>query len=402
MTEIEPLFSRHFLSDMLRETNQQILTLIENLGRDEILNKKTDDWCDEFEIKFSLKVPELLEDKIDIDTDDAKVRSEYGGFPITGTKYTYRVPFVGEAGLFCSCPSIYSMSRPRAAILSEHLQLEYSAAGHNADQIKNAFAADLQSIKQYLGRLAEDVKVYNDGLRRTVTQKIEDRRNKILKDKGIAESLGYSLRRSTDFPEVLKAPLHRKKLSVQKSPAVEKPLPPYVPEYELSMDDYEQILTVSKSMVKVMERSPQSFKQMDEPDLRNQLLVPLNAQFEGGATGETFNGEGKTDILIRVGDKNIFIGECKIWHGPKELLDAIDQLLGYTTWRDTKTAIFVFNRNKNFSGVIGSIRETVPKHPNYKKMVSYQSETDFRCVLKNKTDASRELILTVLAFDVPS
>ena len=40
MTEIEPLFSRHFLSDMLRETNQQILTLIENLGRDEILNKK--------------------------------------------------------------------------------------------------------------------------------------------------------------------------------------------------------------------------------------------------------------------------------------------------------------------------------------------------------------------------
>jgi hypothetical protein len=36
---------------------------------------------------------------------------------------------------------------------------------------------------------------------------------------------------------------------------------------------------------------------------------------------------GKTDLLIRVADQPLFIGECKIWSGP-------DQLLGYTTWRD--------------------------------------------------------------------
>jgi hypothetical protein len=46
---------------------------------------------------------------------------------------------------------------------------------------------------------------------------------------------------------------------------------------------------------------------------------------------------GKTDILIRDNDKNIFIAECKFWGGPKLFKETIDQLLGYTSWRDTKT-----------------------------------------------------------------
>jgi len=41
----------------------------------------------------------------------------------------------------------------------------------------------------------------------------------------------------------------------------------------------------------------------------------LNTHYEGGATGETFNAAGKTDILIRVEDRNVFIGECKWWSG---------------------------------------------------------------------------------------
>lgn len=58
---------------------------------------------------------------------------------------------------------------------------------------------------------------------------------------------------------------------------------------------------------------------------------------------------GKSDILIRDGDRSVFVAECKIWRGSKSLSNAIDQLLGYATWRDTKTAILVFNRNKELS-----------------------------------------------------
>jgi hypothetical protein len=63
-----------------------------------------------------------------------------------------------------------------------------------------------------------------------------------------------------------------------------------------------------------------------------------NGVFKGQATGETFNFQGKTDILIRVEGKNVFIAECKFWKGEKALLATLDQLLSYLSWRDTKAA----------------------------------------------------------------
>jgi hypothetical protein len=60
------------------------------------------------------------------------------------------------------------------------------------------------------------------------------------------------------------------------------------------------------------------------------------------------SAQGKTDILIRIDGKNIFIAECKFWTGPKGFTETIDQLLGYLSWRDTKAAIVMFNRKKGF------------------------------------------------------
>lgn len=61
------------------------------------------------------------------------------------------------------------------------------------------------------------------------------------------------------------------------------------------------------------------------------------------ATCETFHRAGKTDILLREGDRNAFIAACKSWKGPRAFGEAIEQRLGHTTWRDSKTAILVFN-----------------------------------------------------------
>ena len=129
--------------------------------------------------------------------------------------------------------------------------------------------------------------------------------------------------------------------------------------------------------------------------------MQLNGHYEGQATGETFNYEGKTDILIRSQGKNIFIAECKYWAGPKTLMDTLDQLLGYSSWRDTKVAVIIFNRNKDFTKVLESIRETVKKHPNCKRDLGLRSESSFRYVFAHRDDPNREMFVTVLAFDVP-
>ena len=150
-----------------------------------------------------------------------------------------------------------------------------------------------------------------------------------------------------------------------------------------------------------MERSPEAFKAMDEEALRQHFLVQLNGQFEGKATGETFNMYGKTDILLREGERNVFIAECKFWKGPKAFGEAIDQLLGYATWRDSKTAILVFNRGTDTSTVLSSIDTVVKGHANFKRAIVWPHESGLRYVLHAKGDVNREQIVTILVFHVP-
>jgi hypothetical protein len=68
----------------------------------------------------------------------------------------------------------------------------------------------------------------------------------------------------------------------------------------LAEQDYQHVLTVIEGMTATMERNPTTFAKLDEEQLRDMYLVPLNGNFEGAATGETFNAEGKTDIIVRV------------------------------------------------------------------------------------------------------
>ena len=83
------------------------------------------------------------------------------------------------------------------------------------------------------------------------------------------------------------------------------------------------------------------------------------------------------------------------------LTETIDQLLGYTSWRDTKVAVVVFNRNKDFSRVLTAISEAVKTHPNFKRELRGSTDTVFRYCFAHKDDQNRELFLSILAFDVP-
>ena len=136
------------------------------------------------------------------------------------------------------------------------------------------------------------------------------------------------------------------------------------PDPTLEMEHYDHILTVVKNMVKVMECSPKAFKELDEENLRFHFLVQLNGHYEGMATGETFNYQGKTDIIIKYNGQNLFVGECKFWKGPKGYTETIDQLLKYITWRDTKAAIFVFCKDVDPSVPVQKIPEETANLPN--------------------------------------
>ena len=171
------------------------------------------------------------------------------------------------------------------------------------------------------------------------------------------------------------------------------------PEPTLDKDVYQNILGLIRGAGRSIEQSSSRTRSLEEETLRDMFLVPLNAHF-GNATGEAFNVTGKTDILIRHETGNIFVAEFKIWGGEKRFLATIDQLLSYLSWRDTKTAIVMFNRNTGFSGVVAKMRELVKAHPNYVSGPMRLDETSDSYTFSLPQDKDRQITIALLAFDL--
>jgi hypothetical protein len=166
----------------------------------------------------------------------------------------------------------------------------------------------------------------------------------------------------------------------------------------LADGDYEAALAVLRNSRNALERTPSMAAKLDEEQIRDLLLLGLNAQFEGSAAGEVFNGSGKTDILIRVDDRNIFIGECKVWSGPSTMDQALSQLFGYLVWRDTKAAILLFIRNKDVSAVVNKAIAKIEEHPNFKRRGPGYLSENLRFVMHAHGDPDREIQLALLPF----
>ena len=102
--------------------------------------------------------------------------------------------------------------------------------------------------------------------------------------------------------------------------------------------------------------------------------------------------------MVKHGNDILFIAECKVWKGAKKLNEAIDQLLSYLTWRDSKTALLIFNKDTAIQTVIQSIQESIPNHPNFVKQIGQRNKGWFDYSF-HLTDSSDEIKMAVMVFD---
>lgn len=382
---------------------------IEKVAPDRLLNSSADDLAAYFADKYKIDVPVLDEEnlvvdqrekQIDVSRDQNRyIRDPSRPFYITGSEIEVEIPFTGEAEAFKIQPNPYTSSPPRAVVRGSVLTFAISGTNLDAAQVKGEIERTLREIQSYLANLRANAVGLNSQLLGEARSAVDGRRSKLLANRNTVASLGFKMKERQNAPKTFVAPEVRRRIAPVMPPASTAP---YKPEPALALADYEHILGVMQNMTQVMELSPSAFHDVDEEALRSHFLVQLNGHYQGQATGETFNYEGKTDILIRSEGRNIFIAECKFWSGPKKLLETIDQLLGYSSWRDTKTAIVVFNRNRDFSKVLAAIPEAVRAHAQYKKDLPGSTETVFRYLFANRDDKNRELHLAVMAFDVPT
>jgi hypothetical protein len=403
------LFCSHDLSQSLHGFQQQMREEIEKLDGNRLLNSAVADLAAYFVDKFKVEPITLLKEDWYADTKEVQVDVRHDPMRwiqdksrpalVAGERTEVRIPFTGEAELFYSQSNMMSTNPPRATIQGNELVLRYDMPSDAPRDVRPLADQALRDIDQYIGWQRPMIDGHNTGLKVLAERAIEDRRARLLAQSQRATTLGIPVKRRDDAPHTYAIPTVRRKAAPTLPPATSAQ---FEPEPTWAMEQYDQALRIMQDMALVMERSPGAFRSMNEEALRQHFLVQLNAQFEGKATGETFNMSGKTDILLREGDRNVFIAECKFWKGPKAFAEAVDQLLGYATWRDGKTVILVFNRGIDTSTVLSGIDATVKAHPSFKRPDSFKHESGFRYVLRSKGDANRELSMTVLVFHVPT
>ena len=405
----ELLFNTYAIFGIVQNQPEAVKKRIQAIPAATLLNASEHDLVEALIEEFRLNVPviddegiyivESGEAQVDVSRDPMRMiydRSE--AFYVPGNKTVIAVPFKGDVEFFRVQPNSYSLSPPRATIGKSELLLTYVRTDQNAEAIKRGYQGTVNSIKQYLRSLSESAAQFNGQLENLITSQLKTRKDRLLADAGMTAAIGLPMKKRAGAPDTYSVPVSRRVPKVEEI----RTQGSFKPEPALSNEDYLEILRIMKNMVQVMELSPHAFSGMGEEDLRFHFLVQLNGAFQGQATGETFNFQGKTDILIRVDGKSIFIGECKFWKGEKAFLATLDQLFSYLSWRDTKTAVIIFNRNADFTAVISKIAEAVPTHTNFKRDLGKSDESTFRYVFAQPNDANREIILTVMAFDIPT
>ena len=168
----------------------------------------------------------------------------------------------------------------------------------------------------------------------------------------------------------------------------------------MDTETYHQILDTIQRIGRSLEQYPETVRNQNEECIRALFLAQLNATFTSlSTTGESFNHNGKTDIMIKHNGSIIFIAECKIWKGKKAFLEAIDQLLSYLTWRDSKTSLLIFVKQISISTVINTIKDSIAKHSAYISQDNNNSSEWPNYKFRLPQDPNKVIQLAVQIFD---
>ena len=414
MNRNDYLFAEYDLDGTLRQNLQnKVGPEIDKISRNQLLSTPKEDLIEHVFAELSADPIELHEDrmestesetKIDVSGDSNRFFSQdrAGPFYVPAHQIAIDVPFSGDHQLWKMKPSSWKSVFPRGQITAGtrvealgNLRLVYTVPVDNLNEenLKNEIQRDLELIRFYVGRSTSQVEAYNAQLRQAIESAINSRKERISKTEGIASRIGLPIKRNPNAPDP--EPINLKRKIVRPLPKVSTDS--FEPEYGIDDATYEHILKVIRHEIATFETTPVTYQNLGEEDLRNILIAHLNGHYEGDATGETFRHQGKTDIRIEADNRAAFVGECKVWTGGAGLSSAIDQLIGYLTWRDCKASLIVFNKKvKDFSSILEKCPEQLRTHKSFKREEKENvSANEWRVCLRSPVDQGREITVHV-------
>jgi hypothetical protein len=396
------LFAAGYLPDVLEARREEARRAVEAWEPEKLLATAEADAVEYLVAEYSVACPVLDRDRTEqlpVSEEVAQARGACTGeaYERRQTKIVIAVPFDGEGDVFKYRASTHTWNPSEAQVHDRELRVAWTGEGTAVDAaaVRQHLHSELDKIEQYLSWSRGDIERYNARLRADIASQVAERRAKLLAHRNLEAGIGFPVRERPDAAKYA-VPVVRRKIVVAQRPVAHGP---FQPEPVLPDAQYEQALEVLRNARNALERTPSMTAHLDEEKIRDLLLVFLNAQFEGTAAGEVFNGAGKTDILIRAGDRNVFIAENKIWKSPKTIRDALTQLLSYLVWRDTNVALLLFIRSGETTAIIDKAVAEIRKHPSFKRVhgtVAAGERYDF--VLHANGDPNEEIKLAFLPF----
>lgn len=356
---------------------------------------------------FEVRPVVLDHDRISVMDHGAEVNA---GIRIVVARFA--IPYTGSMRVLQLHPPVRPCSGVKVdAVYERTIEIVVETAPTSSEALADAVRGIAREIEGYLTHSNKAVDGYNRVLAETISTELRVVREQAAQAQEMIQGLPFRLYRDEEASRVV-MPLQRKVVRPQRQPGGSS----FRPNHVLEEADYEATLHVLHDMRTVIERNPSTFAKLAlqevegldkvEERYRDLFLVILNTHFKGDVGSEVFNNTGKTDLLIRVEDRNVFIGECKFWRGPASVKEAVDQVLSYHSWRDTKAGLLLFITNVGVKQAIKKAIAELVGHPQYEGPGKVQNDPDheatrFDVVMRSPSDPDHQIYLALLPFAIP-
>ena len=396
------------LERSLNSNKQKMVVKVDSFKNEEIMANDLEILAGNLYEEFRIEPVEIMDEEFSKrHVGQAKVKKRIDPFlqDFYGKEYTevdgvvmiFYFPFTGEEDLFKCHASTYSLSGYPDISISRgfiSLRYEYSLSEMQSESAKDSalkkLERDIKDIRDGINYANKDVEAYNMSLKKQALHLLEEKKGKVESFFSVANMFEVPVKKSA-YAET-HVPLQRKIVPIAHEYKKEDI-------YSISDANYADILATIKHMGSTYERTPRSYKDMKEEDLRNTLLAALNGTYLGGAVGEAFRNNGKTDICIEEKNRAAFVAECKMWTGQKAIADALKQLDSYLTWRDCKTALIYFVRKKDFLAILQTAEEALRAIPEMRQ-VQVLDKNEFKCCMVSTQNPGQQIQVRVMLFNM--
>jgi hypothetical protein len=397
------LFDNNYLSEFIKELNKQLIEDIKSL--DGKIGIDLSPTKDRLLSKYRLGPLKLLDPKPSEPKREKRLLQNNWGGQYEADIYLMNIelPFEGNGDLFYCKPSTCAINYPKIDNIDIQRKRIYFTLELN-DLDESQYSQQLNSvigdINQNVPNVNNDIRAWDNGLETLIDSQFSQFTMFVEKKNDFYEKVGLKVNSKAD-KFISPSPVTRKKIpqpKVSKEKAIEKITP------TLQDEIYKDILNTLYNVGKAIEKKPSIYKGKSEPDLRDILLLFLETRYESAtATAETFNKKGKADIVLKhsADSSNLFVAECKIWSGISDFHEAIDQLLGYLTLRDSKSALIIFVDNVNITETKEKICEQISNHSSFVKFCRENDDYSLRYKFGLPEDKNIHLEMEVMLFHFP-